>query len=301
MDIHTSFFTQKIAELSNPLEPIPTGLSASCLPVDDIQAVLFDVYGTLFISGVGEIGIHEPIDSHNAFHAALRVAGFQLNDSALDRIHPDLLRVQIQQTHEELKGQGIDYPEVDYVEEWQKMIQSLLEQELISGEINQEKLQLAAVEYEFRVNPLWPMPKLHEILASIKHSNRVLGIISNAQFFTPLLFDAFFQRSAYEMGFSESISIWSYQWKYGKPSLKLYQIASERLQQQFNIEPHQVLYIGNDIRNDIWPASQMGFKTVLFAGDKRSLRLRENDENCNNVKPECVITDLAQLLDILGE
>jgi putative hydrolase of the HAD superfamily len=49
---------------------------------------------------------------------------------------------------------------------------------------------------------------------------------------------------------------------------------------------------------DIWPATQLGFKTALFAGDGRSLRLREDDERCRAVQPDLVIDHLSQLAQL---
>jgi putative hydrolase of the HAD superfamily len=51
--------------------------------------------------------------------------------------------------------------------------------------------------------------------------------------------------------------------------------------------------------NDIYPARKAGFTTALFAGDKRSLRLRQDDPRCANISADLVITDLYQLLDHL--
>ena len=51
--------------------------------------------------------------------------------------------------------------------------------------------------------------------------------------------------------------------------------------------------------NDIWTASQAGLKTALFAGDQRSLRLRETDDRCQGLEPDVVITELNQLVHIL--
>jgi putative hydrolase of the HAD superfamily len=48
--------------------------------------------------------------------------------------------------------------------------------------------------------------------------------------------------------------------------------------------------------NDMLPAYAEGFQTALFAGDKRSLRLREDDPRCKNLSPDLVITDLRQLV-----
>jgi len=51
------------------------------------------------------------------------------------------------------------------------------------------------------------------------------------------------------------------------------------------------------MRNDILPAKKIGFNTALFAGDARSLRMREDDPECIRTSPDLVITDLIQLLE----
>jgi putative hydrolase of the HAD superfamily len=62
----------------------------------------------------------------------------------------------------------------------------------------------------------------------------------------------------------------------------------------------ETLYVGNDMLNDVWTASQCGLKTALFAGDKRSLRLREDDARCAALQPDVIVTSLSQILDIVG-
>jgi len=47
--------------------------------------------------------------------------------------------------------------------------------------------------------------------------------------------------------------------------------------------------------NDIQPSGELGFRTALFAGDERSLRLREGDRRVENVSPDLIITDLRVL------
>jgi putative hydrolase of the HAD superfamily len=53
------------------------------------------------------------------------------------------------------------------------------------------------------------------------------------------------------------------------------------------------------MRNDILPAHRAGFQSILFAGDQRSLRLRQDDPSCRSIRPDAVITDLFQLKDLL--
>ncbi|NJK85117.1 MAG: hypothetical protein HC906_03265 [Bacteroidales bacterium] len=54
------------------------------------------------------------------------------------------------------------------------------------------------------------------------------------------------------------------------------------------------------MEKDVWPASRLGIRTVLFAGDKRSLRLKAKNINLNGLKPDFVITDLQQIFEIVG-
>ena len=61
-----------------------------------------------------------------------------------------------------------------------------------------------------------------------------------------------------------------------------------------------VLFVGNDIRNDIWPAQAVGFKSALFAGDRRSLRQRQSDGRYKDVSPDLIVTDLRQLIAVTG-
>ena len=81
-----------------------------------------------------------------------------------------------------------------------------------------------------------------------------------------------------------------------KPSPRLFQAAAAACERQ-GLPPAAVLYVGNDICNDIRPARQAGFQTALFAGDRRSLRLREDNPACRRVRPDLVITELPQLID----
>ena len=92
--------------------------------------------------------------------------------------------------------------------------------------------------------------------------------------------------------------IFSYQFGYAKPSRFLFAKALDQIEAA-GIRSNQVLYVGNDMLNDITPAQKTGFKTALFAGDARSLRMRDGDSRCDRVKPDLVISDLIQLVDYI--
>ena len=91
----------------------------------------------------------------------------------------------------------------------------------------------------------------------------------------------------------------SYQHRHAKPGGYLYNLAAERLA-ELGVEPHEVVYVGNDVRNDVAPALRVGFRAVLFAGDRRSLRLRLEDPELRDLQPTATITNLEQLLPLIG-
>ena len=112
------------------------------------------------------------------------------------------------------------------------------------------------------------------------------------------MFPAFLGRDLEGLGFWPDLQVYSYQEREGKPSTALYEKLATRLQAHA-ITPRETLYLGNDRRNDVWPAQQVGFKTVLFAGDQRSLRWRRDDERLANVQPDAVINGLWELTTLL--
>jgi len=61
-----------------------------------------------------------------------------------------------------------------------------------------------------------------------------------------------------------------------------------------------VLYVGNDVRNDVAPARSCGCRTALFAGDRRSLRERSDEPDCAGVRADVTLTALEQLPRVLA-
>jgi putative hydrolase of the HAD superfamily len=98
------------------------------------------------------------------------------------------------------------------------------------------------------------------------------------------------------LGFDPSLVFLSYQYDRAKPDRYLFETARTKLD-EYGIADRQTAFIGNDMRNDIVPAARVGFQTILFAGDQRSLRLRENESSLDrSVEPDLVVTDLQQLI-----
>lgn len=274
-------------KLLSPLEPVPTGTSCTIAPCQP-KAIIFDIYGTLLISAAGDVGPDSAEDDEQAFRQALGDGGW--NEALLKESGTGFLREEIAKIHLQKKAQGIQYPEVDILQIWQRTLSRL---GLAIGE--EHDLTIAALSYECRTNPVWPMPGLIKILSEFQARDIRLGILSNAQFYTPLLFEFLCGQSLRDLGFEQDLCLFSYRFGEGKPSPNLFASLAARLEKK-GIAARQVLYLGNDMLKDIRPAASVGWQTALFAGDKRSLRLREDDPGVMNVQPDMVIDDLSQLL-----
>ena len=282
-----------------PLKPQRTVVEKKIIKLDNIKAVLFDIYGTLLISASGDV---------ESLEFSLDSVMVLLNESAVKINKDDKLIVEeifnnyksvIQDFHN--KSMGIKHPEVDIVKVWEKVIINMENRGIINiqSKIDYKKLAFA---FESTHNPVYPMPDMKIVLKKILKKDFQLGIISNAQFITPIILNFFLTGSAditeTVKYFNPFLSFYSYKYLQAKPGLFLFNKAKKKLL-SFEISPEEVVYIGNDMQNDIWAAKQVGFKTVLFAGDKRSLRLRRDNPEAAGIVPDAVITELKDLLDIL--
>ena len=282
-----------IRRRSGPLTPLPTDTEPRFARLEGIRAVLFDVYGTLFISASGDVGTTDVDSRPQAFEEAFQAVGVDLAGRCPDGVRRLSSTISTHQKHQQERG--IKHPEVDIRDVWGDVIQQLASEQLPGdGDLDRETTTQLALEYEVRTNPVWPMPNALETLRAIHSASLTLGIVSNAQVFTKLLFTALLSNSLEELGFDSSLCEWSYEHRQAKPGTFLYERVARKLTDR-GVSARNVLFVGNDILKDVWPASQVGFRTALFAGDARSYRPREDDERVRNVQPDLVLTDLAQL------
>jgi len=271
-----------------PMVPIPTETAPRLANLKPFSAVLFDVYGTMLISGAGDIATGEPRAEHDgALGELLRRYRIQLDAGSL----VDRLRQAIANRHAIAREQGNEHPEVDIRDIWRQV----LGEGRMRGPMEADRIEAFALEYELVVNPVCPMPGLKALLSACKEGGVTMGVISNAQFFTPTLLEYFLGASLVACGFSLVLVFYSWLEGCAKPSPAMFDQARLRLCRR-SILPHRTLFVGNDMRNDILPARSVGFQTALFAGDRRSLRLRVHDKGCRDVHPDLVVTDLRQLI-----
>jgi len=285
MDIEESCI-EIIKSRSKPLKPIPAGVSGRGKIRKSLEAILFDIYGTLFVSGGGDISTTELKIKPDTLEKLLKKYGIKLNAI---KVLQEYIR-KIKKNHDSMKKRGIEYPEVEIDFIWMQVL----------GIEDRGMARLFACDFEMTFNPVWPMPYLKELLEVLREKRIKAGIVSNAQFYTPLIFRAFFDNPPQELGFDRDLIFYSFQVGEAKPSTFLFQKAKEKLE-EIGIKPLKTLYVGNDMLNDIYPSFITGFQTALFAGDRRSLRLRKGEKRCFYIEPGLIVTGLQELVEIINK
>lgn len=276
-----------------PLEPIPTEVVAELPRLQGIRTVIFDIYGTLVVSGSGDVGSADQTEQRSQIGEAMAAIGFFPSPTEIPPLK--MLHGQIRLMNDQRRGDSCPYPEVDIVEAWRQVLRRS-EFELTDAATKTVRL---AAEYEGRANPTWPMPGASELLQQLQQAGLPMGIVSNAQVFTlPLVEDLLPGNSLVDGGFDLDLCFFSNRFRQSKPGPRLFDVLREALARR-GIEPHEAIYVGNDMLNDVWAASNAGLRTAWFAGDTRSCRRREDDPRCRSLRPDVVLTNLLQLLECL--
>lgn len=206
-----------------------------------------------------------------------------LLSSAAGELHPDpALRALIAKAH---AASPHPFPEIDIRE-----IHATLHPELAPVEI-----ETLAIAHERKTNPVTPMPGAADVLRQLAAKDIPLGLISNAQFYTVPVLEEALGFTLTDLGIDPELCSFSYLERRAKPDAYLFEIVRDRLTKR-GIPASQVLYIGNDVRNDIDPARATGFRTALFAGDPLSLRLR--GRSLDHCGADHVIRDLREIPDL---
>lgn len=259
-----------VHDLSQPLEIIPTGIQAHLPILRGIKHLVFDVYGTLLITGA---------DVPASLHEREKTLRQFVTDYNSDPLPDFFLSVHLEnliaKSHAKSRKAGVGYPEVNIRDIWVEFFTSLR----LAGPTNLDRFIL---NYELETNHSWPMPGAQDIMSHPLSA----GIISNAQFYTPQIMGAF------ELPELEH-TLFSYEHGEAKPGTFLFKKLAQK------VPPAETLYLGNDRLKDIAPAAMCGFKTALFAGDQRSLSLHSHRKDLP--EPDAIVISLSQISQILGE
>jgi len=67
------------------------------------------------------------------------------------------------------------------------------------------------------------------------------------------------------------------------------------------LSAEEILHVGSNLVRDIAPAKKFGMKTALFAGDRGSLNATSEQMDDPALRPDVLLTELTQIVDVIGE
>lgn len=277
-----------------PLEPLKTNLDPSLHQIPGIKAVIFDVYGTLIVSGSGDVGSVDQTDRTSVLRRSFEAAG--IDEDFAKGISWHDFRDAVERMNSSRKKDGCESPEVDVVSVWRGLLET---RGWIGGSESVEQVIRLATFFEAWANPTWPMPGASDLIQRLYELNFCLGIVSNAQIFTKVLVeDLLISKKINDGSLQPDLCFFSNRFRHSKPGPRLFQALASALQRR-GILPQEAVYVGNDMLNDVWAAKQIGMKTAWFAGDLRSARGRAKDSRCTKLSADLILTSLPQLLECL--
>ncbi|MGO9411344.1 MAG: HAD family hydrolase [Spirochaetia bacterium] len=265
---------------SKRIRAVPTGVTdLGSLPRKP-RAVLFDVYGTLLI----RIGDLHPRHAAQQRGVEAITRRHRLPTTA-SKLMADLQSL-ISQRHAAQRALGKENPEVSIESIWAGLF----------PDRPPDELRGMIVEYELATHPAWQMPGCLSLLRALARRETVLGIISNAQFYTPLFLHALLGVDLEDLGFGSPLCLYSCDFGIAKPEEALFNLARQRLREA-GLRPEEVLMAGNDQQNDVEPAAKAGFMTVLAALDGRSYAPARGSPGLP--RPDAVIRRLRSLVALI--
>jgi putative hydrolase of the HAD superfamily len=265
---------------------VPMGYPSRNETLSDIRVVIFDVYGTLFNYWRPEF-VNET-DRRDALLAAFgkTIRYFGMGNQLLEmnpqeqpeKTLSDLYHGLITLKHDLALDKKVDFPEVRIEEIWETIYLMVKRRGYAPSAMNlggeADFIKCLAYCYNFFSFNRRLYPGVVETLKALKQGNILLGILSNAQFYTPIDLTLLLRGQSnddsddYLRLFEQDLVFFSYEYGVSKPNMLMFRKLFDALY-EFNVLPAQTLFVGNDLAQDIKPAQDAGMKTAFFTGDSQ--------------------------------
>lgn len=276
-----------------------------------VRAVVWGIYGTLLRIADGQLLFRHPqmlrmqvalektAREFNMWNSMYRTAGAPWE--YLYRRYEHALEPQ-----EMARSAPGEFPEVNSTAVWKTIIRELEKKEYhyktsFYGDIDAFAEKVA---YFFHASLQGIAAEQHalKVTKAVAKAGLKQGLLADAQPFTRVqLLRAFRAQSKLPPPvdlFAADCSVLSFEEGLKMPSRSLISTCLARFG-RLGIEPGEILFISSRLRTDIGPASRAGMRTALFAGDGLSLEPVTDDRKDSTPEPDCVLTDLAQIRDVI--
>ncbi|MFN0051833.1 MAG: HAD family hydrolase [Planctomycetales bacterium] len=301
-------------ELLWPAAPPPTLPKATpfLLPLPEIRAVTWSVYGTLLLVADGkllptvpermrmEIALEKTIHEFNMWNSMSRKPGAPW-EYMLQQLQSLVEARQLSGT-----GKKGESPEVSLPAVWSTLIERLQQKDYVWDEqalgAIDEFSEKVAYFFQSCLQGMRAAPNALAALQHVRQCHFRQGIIADGQSFTLVqlvrMLRAQGEPPPLTRLFTSGCVSLSYQLGVRQPSSGLFEASLAALDER-GIAPHQVVHIASRVRDELAPAKKLGMKTALFAGDRLSLQATGADMQDSQLRPDRILTDLRQLRQIV--
>jgi putative hydrolase of the HAD superfamily len=243
--------------------------------MDDIQAIAFDVNGTL---------VDILTDDHD--DAMFRAAGHLLSYSGVDLRRHEVRDLYHAHMDEQRAASPEEHPEYDAVAIWARIVDehaTAFTRALPAAKREWLPMFLAETFRGISRHRLRLYPFVREVLDALKVAFP-LALVTDAQ-------------SAWARGELHHVGLEGYfdpvvvsgDHGFRKPDRRLFECALDGL----GVAAHRTLYVGNDMHRDIYGAREAGMRTVMFASG-------QGEKSYRDTVPDHIIGDHRELLAIVG-
>jgi FMN phosphatase YigB (HAD superfamily) len=296
-----------------PPEPVPLRAKPTLQPLPDVRAVWWTVYGTLLTINDGELlHLHpEPIRNQIALEKTIEEFHMWFSMSRKPGQPWEYMLRQYERMVRQYEMAGTrhagDFPLVNSSRIWERLIARLQQNEYTwdRGTHGDEADYADKVAYFFHANlqGLRPAPHAAETLIQLMQRGVLNGLLADTQPFTLAhLLKVLEVRNRLPSGaqvFAPSLLTLAHRVGVRKPSPSLYAVAVRRAHKA-GLEPREVLHVSHRLVDDLSLAAEFGFRTALYAGDRHCCHVTREQLNAPDHKPDRLITDLAQVLDLVS-
>lgn len=282
-------------------------------PLEGIRAVTWSVYGTLLRISDGELVFDVPDALRRQVALEKTIEEFHMWQSMTRKPGPpwEQMYDQYKRLVEDRQMAGTrhkgDAPEVDSSAIWRTIVERLQQKEYHYEASTYGDMDAFSekISYFFHssLQGVEASPQAREALLAVSDAGLRQGLLSDGQSFTlvQMLRALRAQGTLPAPGglFDLDCVILSFQHGVRKPSKSLYRAAVECFRDH-GVAPEEILHVGSRVSDDLAIAKRFGMKTALYAGDKLSLRATKEEMKDPALRPDRLLTDLAQIREILS-
>lgn len=277
-----------------------------------VKAILWDVYGTLLNIFSGDLLFVHPNDFIMNLALDKTITEFKMWKSMTRKpgAPAEYMRVIYTNILDELKllpapAATEKHPEILAEKIWEQVVRKLMQNEYTyaQGQYGPVEEYARKIAYFFHISMqgtacyAGAYATLRELREKFSHQ----GIVADGQCFTPVQLQRGLRDQAAGVKlddlFDPQLCNYSFQVRGRKPSERMFKPVLATLRDR-GIEPEEVLLVGNCVDTDIAPARRLGLRTALFAGDKESLRATPEQLKQPTHRPDLMLTELPQLLEV---